>query len=205
MHRALNERSYWFIEKKIRKRLQASAFSFIALTLVEKVALHISLIMVDYVKRALRNRQQITSLIDTGRKLNVHKTIRKRPGRLLNVLCTFNLSPVSKGFKAEHFLRKVMETLKRSIISFNIANLVNKGILYFLYYERVTKGRRGRDLSCTFMKIERKCSCFGKILVIYGLNFSFKMQFLSFSCRKNPKFFPAWPFVLVLLINIKVP
>ena len=31
---------------------------------------------------------------DTGRKLNVHKTFRRRPGRLLNVLCTFNLRPV---------------------------------------------------------------------------------------------------------------
>ena len=28
---------------------------------------------------------------DTGRKLNIHKTFRRRPGRLLNVLCTFNL------------------------------------------------------------------------------------------------------------------
>ena len=35
--------------------------------------------------------------VDTGRKLNVHKTFRRRPGRLLNVLCTFNLSPVSTG------------------------------------------------------------------------------------------------------------
>ena len=34
---------------------------------------------------------------DTGRKLNVHKTFRKRPGRLLNVLCTLNLRPVSTG------------------------------------------------------------------------------------------------------------
>ena len=33
----------------------------------------------------------------TGRKLNVHKTFRRRPGRLLNVLCTFNLRPVSTG------------------------------------------------------------------------------------------------------------
>ena len=33
----------------------------------------------------------------TGRKLNVRKTFRKRPGRLLNVLCTFNLHPVSTG------------------------------------------------------------------------------------------------------------
>ena len=36
--------------------------------------------------------------VDTGRKLNVHKTFRRRPGRLLDVLCTFNLRPVSTGF-----------------------------------------------------------------------------------------------------------
>ena len=35
--------------------------------------------------------------VDTGRKLNVHKTFRRRPGRLLNVLCTFNLHPVTTG------------------------------------------------------------------------------------------------------------
>ena len=35
--------------------------------------------------------------VDTGRKLNVHKTFRRRPGRLLNALCTFNLRPVSTG------------------------------------------------------------------------------------------------------------
>ena len=35
--------------------------------------------------------------VDTGRKLNEHKTFRRRPGRLLNVLCTFNLRPVSTG------------------------------------------------------------------------------------------------------------
>ena len=36
--------------------------------------------------------------VDTGGKLNVHKTFRRRPGRLLNVLCTFNLPPVSTGY-----------------------------------------------------------------------------------------------------------
>ena len=36
--------------------------------------------------------------VDTGRKLNVHKTFRRRPGRLLNILCTFNLGPVSTRF-----------------------------------------------------------------------------------------------------------
>ena len=39
----------------------------------------------------------INSPVDTGRKLNVHKTFRRRPGGLLNVLCTFNLRPVSTG------------------------------------------------------------------------------------------------------------
>ena len=32
-----------------------------------------------------------------GSKLNIHKTFRRRPGRLLNVVCTFNLRPVSRG------------------------------------------------------------------------------------------------------------
>ena len=36
--------------------------------------------------------------VDTGRKLNVHKTFRRRPGRLLNVLWPFNLRPVSTGY-----------------------------------------------------------------------------------------------------------
>ena len=35
--------------------------------------------------------------VDTGRKLNVHKTFRRLPARLLNVSCTFNLRPVSTG------------------------------------------------------------------------------------------------------------
>ena len=37
--------------------------------------------------------------VDTGRKLNVHKTFRRRPVCLLNVLCTFNLRPVSTGLR----------------------------------------------------------------------------------------------------------
>ena len=40
----------------------------------------------------------VLSAVDTGRKLNEHKTFRRRPGRFLNALCTFNLRPVSTGF-----------------------------------------------------------------------------------------------------------
>ena len=39
----------------------------------------------------------VSNPVNTGRKLNVHKTFRRCPGRLLNVLCTFNLRPVSTG------------------------------------------------------------------------------------------------------------
>ena len=47
-----------------------------------------------------RQRYKITTVVIpvvTGRQLNVHKTFRRRPGRLMNVLCTFNLRPVSTG------------------------------------------------------------------------------------------------------------
>ena len=40
--------------------------------------------------------------VDTGRKLNVHKTFRRCPGSLLNVLCSFNLRSVSTGFFIIH-------------------------------------------------------------------------------------------------------
>ena len=42
-------------------------------------------------------KQPVYNPVDTGRKLNVYKTFRRRPGSLLNVLCTFNLRPVSMG------------------------------------------------------------------------------------------------------------
>ena len=38
-----------------------------------------------------------TNPADTGHKLNVHKMFRRRPGRLLNVLCTSSLRPVFTG------------------------------------------------------------------------------------------------------------
>ena len=46
--------------------------------------------------------------VDTGRKLNVHKTFRRRPGRLLNVLCTFNLCPVFAGLGISKMYLKVV-------------------------------------------------------------------------------------------------
>ena len=42
--------------------------------------------------------------VDTGRKLNVYKTLIKLPGRLLNVLCTLHLRPVTMGLLQTLFL-----------------------------------------------------------------------------------------------------
>ena len=34
--------------------------------------------------------------VDTGRKMKVDKTFRRCPGRPLNVICTFDLRPLSR-------------------------------------------------------------------------------------------------------------
>ena len=47
----------------------------------------------------------IQHTLGTGRKLNVHKTFKRRPGRLLNVLCTFSLHPVSRVLSCLNFSR----------------------------------------------------------------------------------------------------
>ena len=49
-------------------------------------------------KSTLNSADKSTPNSATRHKLNVHKTFRNRPGRLLNVLCTFNLYPVSRGY-----------------------------------------------------------------------------------------------------------
>ena len=46
------------------------------------------------------------SPVDTGLKLNVHKTFRRRPGCFLNVLCTFSLRHVSTGSHVRSCARK---------------------------------------------------------------------------------------------------
>ena len=38
----------------------------------------------------------VNTPVNAGRKLNLHKTFRKCPGRLLNMFCTFKLRPASR-------------------------------------------------------------------------------------------------------------
>ena len=61
--------------------------------------------------------------VDTEHKLNVHKTLIRRPGRLLNVSFTFNLGPVSTG-KMEKF--EAHCSVLKSYVMCKISALVQK-------------------------------------------------------------------------------
>ena len=63
MCKALNEANYWLIEMNIRKTPQASVSSFIVLSLVEKAILQFFLNILDYIKRALRNKTRTFLLL----------------------------------------------------------------------------------------------------------------------------------------------
>ena len=57
------------------------------------------------VRKKFLNSTPLVILLDTGRKLNVHKTFRKRPGCLLNALCTFSLCLVFRRMFLGNFTR----------------------------------------------------------------------------------------------------
>ena len=53
-------------------------------------------------------------LPDPGGKINISKTFRRRPRRLQNVLCAFNLRPVSKELPIFSYVQLVTgKTLSR--------------------------------------------------------------------------------------------
>ena len=65
------------------------------------------LISAPFIKSPCKKSKNVISAnpVDIERKLNAHKTLRSHPGRLLNVLCAFNLRPVStgKGASSNHY------------------------------------------------------------------------------------------------------
>ena len=79
------------------------------------------------------------------------------------------------------------------------------------YFRRVTRGGEkglgeGEEVSSAFFqKLEKSAPFLGKnalIVVICGLTFSFKIQVLKVSRRKNRKFFSVKPFFLVLYMIV---
>ena len=81
-----------------KKKKNSSSYFLADDSLIKLLCLHVIAFYKDDILPFWDNNHlSKLSPLDTGRKLNVHKTFRRRPGRLLNVLCTFNLRPVSTG------------------------------------------------------------------------------------------------------------
>ena len=84
---------------------------------------------------------------DTGRKLNVHKTFRRRRGRLLDVLCTFHLRSVSTELiqsldsgpakPGVHFFskqKKINNNNRNKLKIHNITPWIGQSICYYLNF-----------------------------------------------------------------------
>ena len=77
---------------------------------------------------------KICAPADAGPKLNVHKTFRRCPGRLLNILCTLNLRPLSmvlRGYVTKWSL-KFFDTFKQGYKN------VSKNYFYYDHRESCT-------------------------------------------------------------------
>ena len=134
--------------------------------------------------RELYETTDITFPVDTGCKLKVHKTFRRRPGRLLNILMCVQFTSCVYGVQRWAFLKENHENTKRINFQFHFCKF-------------------SKQRNFTLFIISSALEVL--ILIIYRINFSFKMQFLGFSWRKSSKFFPVRPLVFLFLMNIKVP
>ena len=77
-------KSYQLIEMNIRKTLQVSAFSLIVLNLAETAALHFLLIMLDYIKSALRKKHPMTEIFAIlYRKLEKRSLIMRKSTQIV--------------------------------------------------------------------------------------------------------------------------
>ena len=109
--------------------------------------------------------------------MNVHKTFRRRPGRLLNVLCRFNLRPVPRGkiiieTMLQCYLREFfgIDCLEQSLYLFCLCC----SPLYFSVWNKFIFTERSQILS------PRNCRCF--FLLCFSLFLSYLLMCLVFLC-----------------------
>ena len=105
-------------------------------------------------------------------------TFRFRALNSRKLFCTFSYyaglckehssKQVTDNFQHRALLRKIVETLKKSIFSFTIVNLVNKSMLHFLITTGVQLQREEEDVSPTlFWKLEESVLIWGKGEKVY--------------------------------------
>ena len=124
----------------------------------------------------------IVNVVDTGRKLNARKTIRRR---LLNVLCTFNLRPVSAG-KDNATVTKLISgnfvTLQNTLLSLMIKSSLDSLLVKVTICERPTicnltpeyRNRFLMTLNATKWETERSASNLGALIT--------EMDWAPFKC-----------------------
>ena len=113
-------------------------------------------------------------MIDTGRKLNVYKTFRRRPGRLLNALCTFNLRPVSAAFLPANYCHIIMMWITR----LDRKSLSDVWTPSWVNIWTLSWGWGHRNMRRRFLFFYWQCStfvyCFNLIRIWTGWFFSFR-------------------------------
>ena len=101
--------------------------------------------------------------------MNVHKTFRRRPGRLWNVLCTFNLRPVSTGFLP--FLLRCRPFLPRcTFLMFTLS--INSTFNCPKCLLSLDKVRAALPLSFLMVSLETITLQVGNIFVMYCFSWS---------------------------------
>ena len=114
--------------------------------------------------------------VDTGRKLNLHKTFRGCPWRLLNVWCTFRLRSVSTGchfrFDYHDRVEKIISLLAFRIKTYSIEKLCEISInAFFGTFKAIWFPI---NLSTAFLlNLEQGNVSYGAIKFIFGFSLPF--------------------------------
>ena len=93
--------------------------------------------------------------------MNVHKTFRRRPERLLNVLCTFNLRPVSTGNCSKEILTVKKQVLRKCNCSEKICYIWEKRH-HHLKKKQITFYFQTVSISASYFQTFFLRACFAK-------------------------------------------
>ena len=138
--------------------------------------------------RELYETTDITSPVDTGRKLNVHKTFRRRPERLLNILMCVQFTSCVFGVQCWAFFKENHGNTKRINFQFHYCKFSKqRNFILFITTSALVEGGEGEVSPALSWKSEESALMLGKkalILIIYRLNS------LKFFMEEKPEMFP---------------
>ena len=129
---------------------------------------------------------------DTGRKSNVHKTFRRRPGRLLNVLCTFNVRLI-----IDNWNKSVLESTKLTSANNRGESISYQKISSFDFYKlQVT-------LLTTLingLEVFSSASDKAKLLYLRTMNYTSQVAHVDFS----PETYLKWRNIMARYLKLKI-